>query len=137
MKSKTKILLSCLGLLAISTTLVFCNSKKNTPVYPIDCGHRVAGVYMGNDYCASTGQSSYSTTIIARDSFNITFNYLSGYIVAAILDCNNNTVTIPSQTFPGNFSISGTGTFNANRIILNWSGLSFGVPFNCNSTLTR
>jgi hypothetical protein len=134
---KKKIFLSCVGLLVLSTTLIFCKSKKNTPVFPVDCGHLVAGVYMSSDYCASTGQSTYNTTIIARDSFNITFNNLSGVIVAAILDCGNNSVTIPTQTFPGNFSISGTGTYNANRIILNWSGLSYGVPFNCNSTLTR
>jgi hypothetical protein len=137
-KENRKILfLSCLCLLALSTTLIFCKSKQTTPIFPVDCGHRVAGVYMSSDYCASTGQTAYSTTIIARDTFNITFNNLSGVIVAAILNCNDNTITIPTQTFPGNFSISGTGTYNANRIILNWSGLSYGVPFNCNSTLTR
>ncbi len=126
------------GILLLSTTLIFCNKKENnSPVFPIDCAHNVAGVYTGNDYCASTGPATYSTTVIARDSINITFNNLSGVQVAAILNCNDNTITIPTQTFPGNFSISGSGTYTTNRIILTWNGLSYGIPFNCNSTLTR
>ena len=131
-------LLPFLGLMLFSITLVYCTKKgSNTPVFPIDCAHQVAGVYNGSDYCTSAGQSTYSSTIIARDSINITFNYLSGVMVTALLDCNGNTITIPTQSFPGNFSISGTGTYTRNRIIVNWSGLSYGVPVNCSSTLTR
>ena len=130
-----------LSLLLLVAFLITCTKNKdnnsNSPVYPSDCAHQLAGEYTGNDYCSSSGQTAYPCTILAIDSADITFSNLGGAAVNAKLDCNKNTITIPTQTFPGNFSISGNGTYTANRIIITWSGLSLGTPVNCSTTYTR
>lgn len=127
----SSLLLSCI-------TLITCKKNETvTPVYPVDCAHRLAGVFVGSDHCNSSGQTTYSCTIMAIDSMNVTFSNMGGATVTAILDCGKNTIYIPTQTSAGNFSVSGNGTYTVNRIIINWSGLSLGIPINCTSTFTR
>ncbi len=135
---------------AITTALSFCLlpvlsllltncSKKDTGavVYTGDCAHRIAGMYSGSDYCSSFGQPTYQSTITASDATNITFSNLGGATVTAVVDSVASTISIPTQTFPGYFSIAGTGTFTNNRIIINWSGLAYGAPVTCSTTFTR
>jgi len=137
---KIVLLLLFAGISLSSMFLVNCKKKDtstSTIVYPIDCAHMLVGAYVGSDYC-SVSNPSYPTTITAADSTNITFSNLGGNgSVTAVVNCSKNSITIPTQTFPGGFSISGNGTYTTNRIIINWSGLSYGVPTNCSSTLTR
>jgi hypothetical protein len=137
--NRKKILLLISGLLLSGAFLITCSkTKSNAPVYATNCADSLIGVYVGSDYCSSSSQPSYSCSITAATPTNITFSNLSGALnVNGIIDCSKNTISIPSQTFPGNFSISGTGTYTANRIIINWSGLSLGSPVNCSTTFTR
>ncbi len=135
MKNKLSLLISCLFLSSVA--LVNCNkSDKITVVYPTDCAHRLEGAYLGSDYCNSS-QPAYPCTVTAIDSSNVTFSNLGGVPVTAVLDCGKNSILIPTQSFSGSYSLSGTGNYTASRIIINWSGLSFGVPINCSSTFTR
>lgn len=125
--------------LAIAMAMFFgaCKEKTNNdPVYPTDCGNYLVGSYAGSDYCASTGQANYSCNILATTPTNITLSNLGGIQVNAVVDCDKNTLTIPMQTV-SNFSISGSGTYTANRIVINWSGITSGVPINCSTTFTR
>lgn len=127
-----------LGIIAISSIL-FNGCKEETndnPIYPVDCGNYLVGSYSGSDYCSSTGQTHYSCNILANTPTNITLSNLGGIQVAAVVDCSKNTLSIPTQTV-GNFSISGTGTYTANRIVINWTGITSGVPINCSTTFTR
>jgi hypothetical protein len=130
--------LSICLLLFAGLLLTNCNKKESgTVVYTGDCAHRIAGIYSGSDYCSSFGQPTYQSTISASDATNITFSNLGGATVTAVVDSIANTISIPTQTFPGNFSIAGTGTFTNNRIIINWSGLAYGAPITCSTTFTR
>jgi hypothetical protein len=136
-RKRNILITACCFLLSV-VLLINCTKKQdNTPVYPTDCGNNLVGTYSGSDYCSSAGQTPYQCSITANTPVNITISNMGGFAVNAILTCNDNTVSVPTQTFAGNFSISGTGTFTANRIIINWSGISFGVPINCTSTYTR
>ncbi len=136
---KRGLLLSLLIMLPVTTMFfVRCDKKSTTTaVYPNDCAHLLAGAYLGSDYCNTSGQPTYPCTVTAIDSTNVTFSNLGGVTVTAVLNCSNNTINIPTQSFAGNFSISGNGTYTANRIIIYWSGLSLGIPFNCNTTFTK
>ena len=136
---KTSIVLLFAGLLISYAYLVSCNKNKtNKPVYLTDCGDSLVGSYVGADYCSSSGNSTYPCSITASTPTNIIFSYMGGAPnVTATVDCNNNTIAIPTQNFVGNYSISGTGTFTTNRIIINWNGLSLGQPISCSTTFTR
>jgi len=137
MAKRNTIFIFLLGLTAI-LFLITCSKTNNTPIYTTNCADSLIGDYSGSDYCASSGQFSYTCNLSAATTTNITFSNLgSGTNVTAIVNCSNNTITIPSQTFSNNSSISGSGTYTANRIIINWSGLSLGSPVNCSTTLTR
>jgi len=137
--NRKKLLLLLSGLLLSSAFLTDCSkTKSNAPIYVVNCADSLIGVYAGSDYCSSSNQPSYSCSITAATPTNITFSNLNGAVnINGVVDCGKNTISIPSQTFPGNFSISGTGTYTANRIIINWSGLSLGSPVNCSTTFTR
>lgn len=119
--------------------LVNCNkTKTNKPVYTTDCADSLVGSYVGSDYCSSSGQPAYPCSIVATTPTSITFSYLGGAAnVTAIVDCEKNTITIPTQNFVGNYAISGSGTYTANRIIINWTGVTLGSSVNCSSTFTR
>lgn len=139
MRKNTLILVS-IGLVLFSTLLIICcktsNSAPPVPVYATRCDSFLEGSYSGSDICSS-GQVSYTCNIISNTPGNITFSNLYGAMVTATVDCANNKITIPTQTFSGNFSISGTGTYTANRITINWTGNSFGAPLNCTTYYTR
>lgn len=121
----------------VGITLSGCGEKTNdNPIYPIDCGNYLVGSYSGSDYCASTGQNHYTCNILATTPTNITLSNLGGIQVTAVVDCSKNTIEIPTQTV-SNFSISGSGTYTANRIVINWTGISAGGPINCSTTFTR
>ncbi|GAA4463467.1 hypothetical protein GCM10023093_12010 [Nemorincola caseinilytica] len=124
-------------LLSSGMFLGACKERTSSdPVYPDNCGNFLVGTYAGSDYCASTGQTHYSCNILATTPTNITLSNLGGIQVNAIVDCEKNTLTIPTQTV-GNFSVSGSGTYTANRIVINWSGITAGMPINCSTTFTR
>jgi hypothetical protein len=113
------------------------SDKNNTPVYPTNCAQSLAGLYTGSDICSGSNPTAYTTTVTANTPTNVTFSNLNGYPVTAVLDCSTNKITIPTQTFAGNISIGGTGTYTANRIIINWNGTSLGYPITCSTTYTR
>ena len=133
-----RVLLLVLSLSLAVVFLITCSkSTSNTPVYPTNCATLLAGAYSGSDICASSGPSSYAATIISNTPGNITFSNIYGSQVTATIDCANNTINIPTQTFPGNFSISGSGTYTANRVIINWTGSYPGSQLNCSTIYTR
>jgi len=124
-------------ILALGIVLSGCKDKSNNdPVYPTDCGNYLVGTYSGSDYCASTGQNYYTCNIQAATTTNITLSSLGGVPVTGIVNCNDNTIEIPTQTV-GTSSISGSGKYTANRIVINWSAITQGVPVNCSTTFTR
>lgn len=126
---------ACVTVMAASFSS--CHEDTQTgPIYPTDCGNYLVGTYAGSDYCASTGQTNYTCNIMANTPTNIRLSNLGGIQVNAVVDCANNTITIPTQTV-GSYSISGNGTYTANRIVINWSGITAGVPINCSTTYTR
>jgi hypothetical protein len=59
-----------------------------------------------------------------------------GLNLFANIDCSNNTITIPSQTF-GNIVIDGTGSFTGNNTItINYNMTVSGSPSTCVLTMT-
>jgi hypothetical protein len=126
-------------LLAVIVLSVSCgkSDNNNKPVYPTNCEQSLAGIYTGSDICAGSNPTAYTCTITANTPGNITFSNLYGYPVTAVLDCKNSKITIPTQSFSGNVSIGGSGTYTANRIIINWNGTSLGYPISCSTTYTR
>jgi len=113
------------------------SDNNNKPVYPTDCAHSLAGVYTGSDICSGSNPTAYTCTVTASTPTNVTFSNLYGYPVNAVLDCNTNKITIPTQSFNGNVSIGGSGTYTSNRIIINWNGTSLGSAISCSTTYTR
>ena len=136
MKTLKKITLFVFLAVALS---VSCSKSdnNNTPVYPTDCALSLAGIYTGSDFCSGSSPNAYTCTVTANTPTNITFSNLYGYPVTATLDCSTNKITIPTQSFTGNISIGGSGTYTGNRIIINWNGTSLGIPLSCSTTYTR
>lgn len=131
-------LFSVLAMIVSCVFLMMCSKSTNSgsPVYPTDCAASLAGAYTGVDYCSGSGQLGYPCTVTATTPNNITISNLYGTTVTATVDYYHNTVTIPTQS-SGYYSISGTGTYTANRIVINWTELSAGLPLNCSTTYTR
>jgi hypothetical protein len=137
---KRILFLLCCGLVFISVLFITCSkSSSSTPVYPTGCLDSLAGNYTGSDVCSSGGITTYPCIISASNSANnITIGTMAGLTaISATLDCSKNAITIPNQNLQGNYQIYGSGTYTSKKIVINWNGLSSGIPFSCTTTYTR
>lgn len=139
MKKRILFLLCCGSLFCCVLFITCSKGVSSTPVYPTGCLDSLAGNYTGNDICSSSGITTYPCVISASNSSNnIIIGSMDGLnAINATLNCSNNSVTIPNQNLPGNYQIYGTGSFTAHKIIINWNGLSSGIPFSCTTTYSR
>lgn len=110
-----------------------CNLKVTAVA---DCAGYLAGTFTGDQQCSSSG-STYSYKITKDTGINrVLIANTNGFISSmyAIVDCSNNTLTIPSQTihYAGiDHTISGSGTFtsNYNNIVVEFIEDGFSCTF--------
>jgi len=107
-----------------------------------DCSLALLGRYnatssCGNAYGATIVEGGNPSTVIINN-----FAGLGGDCnVAATLNCNNNTLTIPTQVAVirsyKNVSVQGTGTFTASSLTVNYIYYSDSNVHNCSTVLNK
>jgi len=115
----------------------------NVIVRSADCASNLWGSFSAFNEC--TGRSfSYTATGQASgvtDELNVVNlgGYGSNTSTRVILNCNLNTLTIPSQNIGNGYTMQGTGTFTGNSMKINYSVTSSagGASETCITTLTK
>lgn len=115
----------------------------NLTVRSADCAESLLGDLNGTNECTNRDYN-YTATAIATgitDKLNI-INF-GGYGLntntTVYLNCNENTLTIPSQNIGNATILEGSGTFTGNSMTITYtaSNTPGGFPETCNVTLTK
>jgi hypothetical protein len=113
----------------------------NIVVVTANCAGAMAGTYSGSSACIhSTSPYTAIATVQGGDTLNIM--NLGGLGTSSntkvILNCNVDSLTIPSQADGNGDTIRGNGYFNASQLIINYSKkTATGSYDTCSATLTR
>lgn len=95
-----------------------------------DCSDEVVGTYTATSLCTSSGNQTGSVFISMTGTKNkVQLNNLWPVFntVNATVDCSNSSITVPTQIlqFSGQ-EISGTGTYNTDSVIINYTITNVG-----------
>lgn len=107
-----------------------------------DCAAGLAGTYNGNNACTGRG-FTYTATVSSPTSNQLDVVNLGGYGSATVthiyLNCQNDSVTIPSQNIGNGTVLEGNGTFSGNTLNIYYSASSTptGSPETCTATLVK
>ncbi|MBX2904686.1 MAG: hypothetical protein KF744_01520 [Taibaiella sp.] len=132
--------------ITISTDVRGVNKKTfkfNLIVRSADCAANLWGNFNGSNEC--TGRTfTYTATGVSTGATNeLDITNLGGYgentTTRVILDCDHNTLTIPSQNIGNGTVVQGDGTFNGNsmHIVYHTTYVSGAAPEDCAANLTR
>jgi hypothetical protein len=114
--------------------------KFNVTVRSADCASNLWGSFKGTNECTArnfpytaTGESTGVTDELLIRNFG---GYGNTTATRMILNCNANTLTIPSQNIGNGVIMQGSGTFTGNSLRITYTA-SGAVSETCNATLTR
>lgn len=106
----------------------------NLQIDTLPCTNLIASIYTCSDICNTfpSQTQTYSSNITSTANANqfVVTNFAnlgSSATVNLFIDCYNNTATIPSQSIPGGYTVSGGGYF---------STLGTSITVNMNYTIT-
>ena len=111
-------------------------------VVTASCGYSMAGSYNGSNACASSNYN-YVTTANTASGDSLTLVNFGGYgtitSTGVQLNCNTDSLTIPTQVIGNGVTLTGKGYFTANRMVINYIALNTPGGFNdtCTAILTR
>ncbi len=115
-------------------------STFNMTVMPTDCSVNLVDTAIAHDTC-NIGNYIYTVAITEGDSlYQVSITNLAGSAssVFADVNCPAATLTIPQQYISSNLSFAGTGTFTANKIVINYSTYNTSGPtVTCMMTINR
>ena len=116
----------------------------NLTVIPADCATTLLGTITGHNACSAAGTTSYTATATATGTPNqLQITNFGGYgptaIATVYLNCDNDSLTIPSGPIGNGATLSGKGTFTATGMVIYYTATStpFGYPDNCVATFTK
>ena len=134
---KITIIGSAPGTVAITFTF-------NLTVIPADCATTLLGNMTGSNACTVTGSYTYAATGVASGTPNtLIINNFGGYGPTAnatvLLNCDNDSLTIPSQTIGNGATLKGYGTFTANSMWIYYTASSTptGTAESCSINFTK
>ena len=126
---------------AYSATTGYTVFHFNIVVVTADCTSGMAGTYSGSSACIyATSPYTAVATKLGGDTLNIM--NLGGLGTSSntkvIMNCNVDSLSIPSQADGNGDTIRGNGYFTANELIINYSKkTATGSYDTCSATLTR
>ncbi len=116
----------------------------NLTVIPADCATSLLGSLSGHNACAVTGSTSYTSTGVASGTANtLIVNNFAGYGTATnatiVLNCDNDSLSIPNQNIGNGAVLRGTGTFTATGMTIYYvaSSTPTGVADSCTVTYSK
>lgn len=109
---------------AYTETVIPQSFTFNVHVIPADCASLFWGDLSSSNRCASRS-FSYTAYGLSTGTLNtLVINNFGGYgthcNVNAQLDCNYNTITIPRGNYGNGVVLSGSGTFNADSMVITY-----------------
>ena len=115
----------------------------NITVIPADCATYLWGNYNGANTCTARnyGYNSVISSTGAVNTVNVT--NLGGYgtntTTYVVLNCINDSLTVPSQNIGNGTVLQGSGTFSAGRMTIHYSASSTpgGFAEDCTAVLTK
>ena len=113
----------------------------NVTVIPADCATALIGTLNGSNACTNTGNYTYTSTGASSGTPNtLIINNFGGYGTTAnatvILNCDNDSLTIPEQTIGNGATLQGRGTFTATGMVIYYSATSLPIGGSDNCTIT-
>ncbi len=117
--------------------------KFNIHVVSANCASGFVGTLSGSNAC--TGRNyTYGVTATAGDTANVLIlNNFGGYGLSTntriYLNCNNDSVNVPSQNIGNGTVLSGKGTYSGTTLRINYSASSIpgGGSESCNAVLAK
>jgi hypothetical protein len=119
------------------------NYRFNVIVTPADCASALWGNLSGSNDCSdrnftytATGTSSGSVNVLNLVNFG---GYGSNTSTLIVLNCNNDSLTIPAQNIGNGTNLQGYGTFTPTGMTVYYSATSTpgGFPESCTATFTK
>ena len=116
----------------------------NLTVIPADCATSLLGSLSGHNACEVSGNTSYTSTGVASGTANtLIVNNFAGYGTATnatvVLNCDNDSLSVPNQNIGNGTVLSGYGTFTATGMTIYFSATSTptGPADNCTVTYSK
>lgn len=107
-----------------------------------NCITPLIGTYSTTESCSISGDLAYNcaiTTGSTSTTVQLTGfgDYINGNIINATIDCDSKTITIPSQAVTSGITISGSGTFSGNTLVINYTAVTSSNTESCTATLVK
>jgi hypothetical protein len=115
----------------------------NLTVTSADCASNLWGNLAGSNACTARNYTYVATGVPTGTVNELNITNFGGYgsntNTRVLLNCNEDSLIIPSQNIGNGTTLSGTGTFNGNSMTIYYtaSNTPGGFPESCNVTLTR
>ncbi len=115
----------------------------NLTVISADCAANLWGAFSVHNACAALNYNYTATGVATGTTNTLTINNFGGYGAGVnaqvILNCDNDSLTIPNQNMGNGVVAQGYGVFTANSMTIWYSASSTptGGPDNCSATFTR
>lgn len=115
----------------------------NLIVRSADCASNLWGALTGSNECTARTFTYTATGMATGVTNELKVTNLGGYgdntTTRIVLDCDHNTLTVPSQNIGNGTVVAGSGTFDGSsmHIIYHTTYTSGAAPEDCNMTLTK
>ena len=112
----------------------------NLTVIPADCATNLLGSLTGHNACSITGTTSHVATATSTAQNTLNVNNFGGYgtntNTTVILNCDNDSLSIPSQNIGNGVVLTGSGTFTASGMSVTYSTTGISTD-NCTVTYSK
>jgi len=115
----------------------------NLTVIPADCASAFWGSLTTHNACSATNYNYTATGVSSGTTNTLLINNFGGYgptaVATVLLNCDNDSLTIPNQTMGNGAVVQGYGTFTSNTMTIYYTASSTptGGPDNCTATFTK
>ena len=112
----------------------------NLTVIPADCATNLLGSLTGHNACSITGTTSHVATATSTAQNTLNVNNFGGYgtntNTTVILNCDNDSLSIPSQNIGNGVVLTGSGTITASGMSVTNSTTGISTD-NCTVTYSK
>ncbi len=117
--------------------------RFNIIVVPADCAANLLGNFSCTNACTGRNFSYVATGVATGATNTLDIKNLGGYgdntLTHVILNCNKDSLSIPTQYIGNGTSLSGYGVFTANTMTIYYTATStpYGFAESCNVTMVK
>lgn len=114
----------------------------NLTVIPANCASYLLGTFTGSNACTArsfTYPADVTSPAVNKLSINNFGGYGTGTNTIVDVNCNHDSLTIPSQNIGNGTTLSGYGVFSSNKMTIYYTAINTpgGFPETCTATLTK